>query len=70
MSEVITHPCCVCGAPAVCRWPAVDPDIPSHPYCRPCVEKAKVDLMVAIALDRENYMYPGDKERRANRRRK
>lgn len=37
--------CCVCGKPAVAFWPVIDPDIPSHPYCRKCLDKTKVALM-------------------------
>jgi len=33
--------CCVCGKRAVAFWPAVDLDIPSHPYCRKCLDDAK-----------------------------
>ena len=37
--------CCVCGKPAVAFWPVIDPDIPSHPYCRKCLDKTKVEMM-------------------------
>ena len=37
--------CCVCGNPAVAFWPVIDPDIPSHPYCRKCLDKTKVEMM-------------------------
>lgn len=40
--------CCVCGKKAVCFWPIIDPDIPEHPYCRKCVDKAKLDLMYKL----------------------
>jgi hypothetical protein len=30
--------CCECGQQAVAFWPVIDPDIPSHPYCRKCEE--------------------------------
>jgi hypothetical protein len=33
--------CCQCGAQAVAFWPVVDPDIPSSPYCRTCLDAAK-----------------------------
>jgi len=32
--------CCECGEQAVAFWPVIDPDIPSHPYCRKCLDKA------------------------------
>ena len=40
--------CCECGAPAVAFWPCIDPDIPSHPYCRKCLDMAKAKLMAEI----------------------
>ena len=40
--------CYECGAPAVAFWPCIDPDIPSHPYCRKCLDKAKAKLMIDI----------------------
>jgi hypothetical protein len=40
--------CCECGEPAVCFWPIVDPDIPHHPYCRKCVEDAKIRLLIKL----------------------
>lgn len=40
--------CCVCGNQAVAFWPCIDPDIPSHPYCRKCLDKAKRELLMAI----------------------
>ena len=33
--------CCLCGKPAVAFWPCIDPDIPSEPYCRKCLDKMK-----------------------------
>ena len=44
--------CCVCGKPAVAFWPMVDPDIPAHPYCRSCLDKAKAEMLMKLfALD-------------------
>lgn len=40
--------CCVCGNKAEVFWPVIDPDIPSHPYCRTCVEKEKAKLMIEL----------------------
>ncbi len=40
--------CCVCGKQAVAFWPVCDPDIPSYPYCRECLDKAKMGLMVML----------------------
>jgi len=40
---------CKCGKQAVCFWPVFDPDIPSYPYCRKCVEEAKERLLLKIS---------------------
>ncbi len=40
--------CCECGKPAVAFWPVIDPDIPSNPYCRKCLDKAKTELMIKL----------------------
>ena len=45
--------CCECGAQAVAFWPCIDPDIPSHPYCRKCLYKAKAKLMIEIFKDKK-----------------
>jgi len=45
-----------CDKDAVCRWPAIDPDIPSHPYCREHVEELKMKAMMEI------YSEGGDRE--------
>ena len=45
--------CCECGAQAVAFWPCIDPDIPSHPYCRKCLDKAKAKLMIEIFKDKK-----------------
>lgn len=52
MNETVK--CCKCDEPAVARWPAVDPDIRSNPYCRECLEKAKMKLMIALYELKEN----------------
>lgn len=38
--------CVECGKQAVAFWPVIDPDIPSHPYCRKCLDKAKAEMLV------------------------
>ncbi len=38
--------CIVCGKQAVAFWPVIDPDIPAEPYCRKCLDKAKVKVLV------------------------
>lgn len=40
--------CCECGKSAVAFWPVIDPDIPSNPYCRKCLDKAKAELMIKL----------------------
>ena len=40
--------CIECGQQAVAFWPVVDPDIPSHPYCRKCLDKAKQEAIIKI----------------------
>lgn len=40
--------CIECGKPAVAFWPCIDPDIPSHPYCRVCLDKAKHEVIMQI----------------------
>lgn len=40
--------CCVCGKQAVAFWPIIDPDIPGHPYCRKCLDKAKMKIMIGL----------------------
>lgn len=37
--------CCVCGKQAVAFWPVFEPDIPSYPYCRECLDKEKMELL-------------------------
>ncbi len=38
--------CIVCGKQAVAFWPIIDPDIPAEPYCRKCLDKAKVEVLI------------------------
>lgn len=40
--------CCQCGKPAVAFWPCIDPDIPSEPYCRECLDRAKRELLIKL----------------------
>lgn len=42
--------CCVCGEQAVAFWPIIDPDIPSDPYCRTCLDKTKAAVIRKIML--------------------
>lgn len=46
--------CCKCGKQAVAFWPVIDPDIPSHPYCRECLDKEKMELIIKLEeIDRQ-----------------
>ena len=38
--------CILCGRQAVAFWPVFEPDIPSHPYCRECLDKEKQKAMI------------------------
>lgn len=51
--EILAKDCkCVeCGKQAEVFWPCIDPDIPSHPYCRECVDKAKLSLIKRLFKD-------------------
>ena len=40
--------CCECGKQAVAFYPVIDPDIPSYPYCRACLDKMKMELAKKI----------------------
>ncbi len=43
--------CCVCGKPAVAFWPNIDPDIPSRPYCRQCLDNEQVKALASLVCD-------------------
>lgn len=40
--------CCICGRQAVALWPVIDPDIRPYPYCRECLDKEKMKLMIKL----------------------
>jgi late competence protein required for DNA uptake (superfamily II DNA/RNA helicase) len=40
--------CRRCGQPAVAYWPAIDPDIESFPYCRKCLDEAKIKFLMEM----------------------
>ena len=40
--------CRDCEAQAVAFWPAIDPDIPSYPYCRKHLDKRQLELIIAF----------------------
>ena len=43
------EPCIICGKPSVAYWPAVDPDIEAQPYCRSCLDEAKLHLLMEMS---------------------
>lgn len=47
------YKCCMCNMQAEVFWPCCDPDIDKTPYCRKCVKKQQVKLMIAMA---DNYL--------------
>ena len=47
--------CCKCGEQAVAFFPCVDPDIPSHPYCRKCLDEVKMGLYFELQKIRDRY---------------
>lgn len=46
------YKCIKCGKKAVAFWPCIDPDIQSHPWCRKCLDKAQIELLIKIQKDR------------------
>lgn len=57
--------CVECGKPAVAFWPVIDPDIPAHPYCRECLDKAKMELIVKLEeINRRNEKIREKKNKR------
>ena len=48
--------CVMCGKQAVAFFPIIDPDIPSHPYCRKHLNEAKLELAVALWGEDEDKM--------------
>lgn len=54
--------CVECGKQAVAFWPVIDPDIPSHPYCRKCLDKAKSEIIHKLFIKDAGKL----KKRRSN----
>jgi hypothetical protein len=40
--------CIKCGKQAVAFFPCFDPDIPNNPYCRICLDKTKMELIMEM----------------------
>lgn len=38
--------CIICGEQAVAFWPFIDLDIPAKPYCRKCLDKTKMKVLM------------------------
>ena len=56
--------CCECGKQAVAFWPNIDPDIPSYPYCRKCLDKIKMDILEQFAeIDKKYNNYEDNKQK-------
>lgn len=47
--------CCEegCSNKAVAFWPVIDPDIPSYPYCRDCLDKVKTRILIMLMDDKQ-----------------
>ncbi len=50
------YKCCNCKEQAVCFWPIIDPDIPSNPYCRKCVDAAKMRVLKRMCKLNKKYV--------------
>ena len=50
MTKASDCKCIICGKQAVAFWPVIDPDIPSEPYCRKCLDKTKAAVIREIML--------------------
>ena len=59
MKDKIIHAkdfkCVVCGKQAEVFWPCLDPDIPTHPYCRKCLTKEQAKLLIELNKIDEKY---------------
>ncbi len=40
--------CVACNSQAEFFWPVIDPDIPSHPYCKKCLDRAQTELLIHL----------------------
>jgi len=47
--------CVKCGEIAYAFWPVVDPDIPSYPYCKKCLEEQKLKLWLDLDKDSKKW---------------
>lgn len=52
--------CVECGKQAVAFFPVCDPDIPSYPYCRKCLDKVKMRLLIQLKDIDKKYNKGGE----------
>ncbi len=62
--------CVVCGKQAVAFWPIIDLDIPEHPYCRKCLDKAKAEMLMQVFSCKANDVKAMVKIERMKRQKK
>ena len=61
------YKCCQCKkAQAVVFFPCIDPDIPSHPYCKACADKASMELLIRLCERKDFSLDPPAKKRKRN----
>lgn len=58
--------CAECGKQAVAFFPVFDPDIPSYPYCRECLDKFKRELMMKLCEVDAKYKHGKDNKKGRN----
>lgn len=54
--------CVDCGKQAVAFFPVFDPDIPAFPYCRECLDKVKMKLLIQLKEVDKNCKKKGGEE--------
>ena len=54
--------CVECGKQAVAFFPVCDPDIPAYPYCRECLDKVKMKLLIQLNEIDNNCKKKGGEE--------
>lgn len=56
--------CTDCKKPAVAFFPVCDPDIPSYPYCRKCLDDRKFKLLLELKKIDDKYARNNKKQKR------
>jgi hypothetical protein len=56
MNYAKDYECVKCGKQAVAFWPVIDPDIPSSPYCRKCLDEAQTRVLLALLENDDSYL--------------